>query len=149
MDDPQRKQLLERVNREGATIGHRIPEQITIQGESVALRDFVFEVRQRESYPQSERERVKRATRNLRRGRKQRLETLEEDPISYEDGEQLVEEIIGIDRALNALGSLEATDIEAEAEQQEVADKRRWMNFLRRALGHEDRSSGQSRGLER
>ena len=147
MDDPQRKQLLERVNREGATIGHRIPEQITIQGESVALRDFVFEVRQRESYPQSERERVKRATRNLRRGRKQRLETLEEDPISYEDGEQLVEEIIGIDRALNALGSLEATDIEAE--QQEVADKRRWMNFLRRALGHEDRSSGQSRGLER
>ena len=149
MDDPQRKQLLERVNREGATIGHRIPEQITIQGESVALRDFVFEVRQRESYPQSERERVKRATRNLRRGRKQRLETLEEDPISYEDGEQLVEEIIGIDRALNALGSLEATDIEAEAEQQEVADKRRWMNFLRRALGHEDRSSGQSRRLER
>ncbi|MFP4217462.1 MAG: DUF5788 family protein [Salinarchaeum sp.] len=149
MDDPQRKQLLERVNREGATIGHRIPEQITIQGESVALRDFVFEVRRRESYPQSERERVKRATRNLRRGRKQRLETLEEDPISYEDGEELVNEILGIDRALNALGSLEATDIEAEAEQQEVADKRRWMGFLRRALGHDDRSSGQSRGLER
>ncbi len=146
MDDLQRKQLLERVNREGATIGHQIPAQLTIQGESVALRDFVFEVQQRESYPQSERERVKQATRNLRRGRKQRLETLEEGAISYEDGEQLVEEIIGIDRALNALGSLEATDIEAEAEQQEVADKRRWMSFLKQALGHDDRSGDQSRG---
>lgn len=146
MDDLQRKQLLERVNREGATIGHQIPAQLTIQGESVALRDFVFEVQQRESYPQSERERVKQATRNLRRGQKQRLETLEEGAISYEDGEQLVEEIIGIDRALNALGSLEATDIEAEAEQQEVADKRRWMSFLKQALGHDDRSGDQSRG---
>jgi len=149
MDDPQRKQLLERVNREGATIGHRIPEQITIQGESVALRDFVFEVRRRESYPQSERERVKQATRNLRRGRKQRIETLEEDAISYEDGEELVNEILGIDRALNALGSLEATDIETEAERQEVADKRRWMSFLKRALGHDDHSGEHSRGLER
>lgn len=149
MDDPQRKQLLERVNREGATIGHRIPDRLTIQGEPVALREFVFEVRKRETYPQSERERVKQATRNLRRGRKARLETLEDGAIDYAEGEQLVEEIIGIDRALNALGSLEPTDIEAEAERQAVADKRRWMGFLKRALGQEDRSGDRGGGLDR
>ncbi len=134
----QRKQLLERVQRDGATIGTRIPETMMIQGAEIPLRSFVIEIRERETYPRSEQERVTTAKRNLRRARKQRYDQLNDGTISYEAGEQLVEEIIGIDRALTALETLRPTDIEAEQRRQEVADKRRWLSFLRTALGQDE-----------
>lgn len=133
----QRKQLLERVTREGATVGERIPEKITIETEPVALREFVFELRSRETYPSGERERLQRAKRMLRRGRRNRYQRLETAAISYDEGKQLVTEIIGIDRALDALETLQPVNLEAEATEQAVADKRRWITFLKRALGHD------------
>lgn len=134
----ERKQLLERLDREGATIGTRIPEQVTVQGEEVPLRDFVFEVKRRESVPPGDRERVDRAKKNLRRERLQRRQRIErEDDLSYEEGEALVESILGISRALHALEQLEPTDLEEAAAQQETADQQRWMSFLKKVLGHD------------
>jgi predicted Zn-dependent peptidase len=136
----ERKQLLERVNREGATVGADIPERITVQGEEVDLQQFVFEIKRRDTVPAGERERVDRAKKNLRRERLQRLQRIEDDEVSYAEGERLVESIIGIDRALNALEGLDPVDLEREAEAQEAADRKRWMKFLKKALGHEDTS---------
>jgi hypothetical protein len=136
----ERKQLLERVNREGATVGADIPERITVQGEEVNLQQFVFEIKRRETVPAGERERVEQAKKNLRRERLQRLQRIEDGEVSYAEGERLVESIIGIDRALNALEGLGAADLEGEAEAKEAADRKRWMKFLRKALGHEDTS---------
>jgi len=136
----ERKQLLERVNREGATVGADIPERITVQGETVDLKQFVFEIKRRETVPAGERERVDRAKKNLRRERLQRLQRIEDDEMSYAEGEELVESIIGIDRALNALEGLGPADLESEAQAQEAADRKRWMTFLKKALGHEDTS---------
>jgi len=136
----ERKQLLERVNREGATVGADIPERITVQGEEVDLQEFVFEIKRRETVPAGERERVDRAKKNLRRERLQRLQRIEDGEVSYEEGERLVESIIGIDRALNALEGLGPADLEREAEAKEAADRKRWMTFLKKALGHEDTS---------
>jgi hypothetical protein len=136
----ERKQLLERVNREGATVGADIPERITVQGEEVDLQQFVFEIKRRETVPAGERERVEQAKKNLRRERLQRLQRIEDGEVSYAEGERLVESIIGIDRALNALEGLGAADLEREAEAKEAADRKRWMKFLRKALGHEDTS---------
>ena len=133
----QRKQLLERVKRDGATVGEEIPEEITIEAEAVSLREFVFELRRRETYPQSERERLQQARRTLRRGRRNRYQQLETAPISHSEGKRLVSEIIGIDRALDALDALQPTSLEAEATEQAVADKRRWVRFLKRALGRD------------
>ncbi|USZ68928.1 DUF5788 family protein [Halorussus salilacus] len=140
----ERKQLLERVEREGATVGADIPETIDVQGETLDLREFVFEIKRRETVPAGERERVDRAKRNLRRERLQRKQRIEEADISREEGEELVRSIVGIDRALNALESLGPTDIEREAAAQEAADQKRWMSFLKQALGHED-ASGRGR----
>ena len=134
----RRKQLLERVEREGATIGTAIPEEVNVQGEEIALREFVFEIRRRETVPASERERVERAKRNLRRERLQRLQRLQEADISYEEGERLANTIIGLDRALEALESLDPADVEAEIDAQRAADKKRWMSFLKKALGQND-----------
>lgn len=147
MNDIERKQLLERIDREGATVGASIPDRITVQGEPVELRSFVFEVKRRETVPPGDRERVTQAKKNLRRERLQRKQRLENDDISRTEGEELVEAIVGIDRALNALESLDSTDIEQENELAEAADRKRWMSFLKQVLGNENSSN--RRGLGR
>lgn len=151
MKEFQRKQLLERIERDSATVGVDIPEAITIQGEELDLHEFVFEIRRRKTVPSGERERVERAKKNLRRERLQRRQRIEEEDITFEEGEHLADAIIGIDRALNALEQLGTVDIEQEAKRQEAADTKRWMNFLKKALGNESQtdSHGVSRGQGR
>ena len=138
MQEYERKQLLERVGREGSTLGVDIPERIEIQGEEVRLREFVFEIKRRETVPSGERDRVERAKRNLRRERLERKELIEDGEIGFEDGERVASAIIGIDRALEALESLGPESVSEEAERQEAADTKRWMDFLKKALGHDD-----------
>ncbi|PSP18983.1 hypothetical protein BRC62_02375 [Halobacteriales archaeon QH_10_67_13] len=135
MREYRRKQLLERIGRDGATVGQSIPERIEIQGEEIDLREFVFEIRRRETIPSGERDRVERAKRNLRRERREREQRIEAGEISYEEGERLAEAIIGIDRALTELESLGPVDVEREAEANETADRKRWLQFLQKALG--------------
>jgi hypothetical protein len=138
----ERKQLLERIERESATVGASIPDQITVQGEEIDLREFVFEIRRRDTVPRGERERVEQAKRNLRRERLQRKQRIEDGDITREEGERLAEAIIGLDRALNELENLGSVDVEAEAQAQEAADRKRWTKFLQKALGHADDESG-------
>ncbi|GAA0661566.1 DUF5788 family protein [Natronoarchaeum mannanilyticum] len=146
MKEYERKQLIERLDREGATVGAEIPERIDVQGEQVELREFVFEIKRRDTIPPGERERVDRAKKNLRRERLERRQKIEEGDITFEEGERLVRSIVGIDRALNGLESLGPTDLEREQQAQEAADRKRWMSFLKQALGHEDASSGRLGG---
>jgi hypothetical protein len=149
MKEFERKQLLERIQREGATVGAAIPERIEVQGEEVDLQEFVFEVKRRDTVPRGERERVERAKKNLRRERLQRKQRIEDEEldVTYEEGERLAESIVGIDRALSALESLGSeASIEAEAQAQDAADKKRWMSFLRKVLGHDDDSPSRRGG---
>ena len=145
MKEYERKTLLERVNREAATVGADIPDAIRIQGESIDLQSFVFEIKRRETVPPGERDRVERAKRNLRRERLERLELIEDNEVSYADGEQIAASIIGIDRALEALEGLDAPDPETEAKRQEAADQKRWMSFLKKALGRDEAGGGRTR----
>jgi len=141
----ERKGLLDRLDREGATVGADIPDRIEVQGEELDLQQFVFEIKRRETIPPGERDRVERAKKNLRRERHQRRQRIESGDVSYEEGERLVESIVGIDRALNALESLGPTDLEAESEAREQADQKRWVSFLKKALGRSDASERRRR----
>jgi hypothetical protein len=134
----ERKQLLERIGREGSTLGVDIPERIEIQGEEIRLREFVFEIKRRETVPPGERDRVERAKRNLRRERLERKELIEAGEIDFEAGERVAGVIIGIDRALEALETLGSESVAREAERSETADTKRWMDFLKKALGQDD-----------
>lgn len=145
MQEYERKQLLERIGREGSTLGVDIPDRIDIRGEPVHLREFVFEIKRRETVPSGERDRVEQAKRNLRRERLERKESIEAGEISFEEGEEVAKAIIGIDRALEALESLGPESVDAEAKRQEAADTKRWMTFLKKALGRND-SGPQVRG---
>ena len=73
----ERKQLLERVEREAATVGATIPDSIELDGDSLDLQAFVFEARRRKTVPADERERVEAVKTNLRRERSRRVERLE------------------------------------------------------------------------
>ena len=141
MKEFERKQLVERIDRDGATVGVRIPDCVEVQGEEVELRDFVFEIKRRDTVPPGERDRVERAKRNLRRERRERRELIEAGEVSFAEGEEIADAIVGIDRALEALESLGSSSVEREAQAQEAADTKRWMSFLKQALGHEDVSS--------
>lgn len=144
MREYQRKQLLERLDREGATIGGRIPERLTVQGEEIALRDFVFETKRHDTVPAEHREKVQGAIKNLRRERLERRQIIERsDEVTFEEAEDLVESIIGINRAITALSNLEPTDLEHEAAAQHAADRQRWMSFLRQVLGSDARTNRQ------
>lgn len=134
----ERKQLLERVGRESATIGATIPDEIVVQGREFPLQEFVFEVKRLDSVPAEKREEVAEAKKLLRRERNERKERLEEADITREEGEELVEAIIGIERALNALESLGPTSVEGEAQAKEAADTKRWYSFLGDVLGWDD-----------
>ena len=138
MQEYERKQLLERIGREGSTLGVDIPDRIEVQGEEIQLREFVFEIKRRETVPAGERDRVEGAKRNLRRERLERKELIEAGEISFEEGEEIARAIIGIDRALEALESLGPESVESEAKRQEAADTKRWMDFLKKALGRDD-----------
>lgn len=142
MKEYEREALVERVERESATVGVDLPDRITVQGEPVDLRSFVVEVKSRDTVPPGERERVDRAKKNLRRERLQRKQRLEGADITREEGERLLETIAGIDRALNALEDLGPTDIEAEEQRRKRADEQRWMNFLDQVLDNDDDGPG-------
>lgn len=142
-----RKRLLERVEREGATVGADIPERIEVAGEPLPLKEFVFEVKRLDEVPADTRAEVMDAKRQLRRERRARKQELEDADIPRSRGEELAEAIVGIDRALNALESLGPTDIEGEIASQEAADTKRWVSFLQQVLGRDD--SDTQRGVRR
>jgi hypothetical protein len=144
----ERKQFLERIERDGATVGATIPETITIDDKPVALREFVFEVKQYDALPQDRESEVAELRNGLRKGRQQRKRQLESGDISTQKGQQLVDEIVGIDRALNSLESVGPADIEDEMATAEAADQKRWFDFLKTVLGQDESTKGQTRRRE-
>lgn len=146
MKEYERKQLLERIERDGATVGTQLPETVEVGGEPLELRDFVFEIKRREGdgIDAATQERVEAAKRSLRGARLARKREIEAGEIAFERGETLAAEIVGIDRALNALAQLGPTDLEAETQAKSAADDKRWLRFLKQVTGGVD-----DRGVER
>ncbi|CAM2860167.1 MULTISPECIES: DUF5788 family protein [Halobacterium] len=136
MRESERKQLLARIDKETATVGTSIPDEVEVQGETIELASFVFDVKRHDTIPDDLETEVEHAKQSLRRERKQRRERIEDGDISYETGDREADVIIGIDRALHALESLGETNIEAEERARETADKKRWVSFVQSALGN-------------
>lgn len=62
--------------------------------------------------------------------RAQRVDRLETGPLDREAAEQLAEEIVGIDRALNALKTIRHPDFGEESRVPTTDDHKRWFGFL-------------------
>ena len=130
MDEAEREAFIERVSRQSATVGASLPERITVDGTDIELRAFVVETRKLERIPQETEATLDAAKRTLRTERAERFERLESAPLNREAAATLTEEIIGIDRALNALETIRRPDYGDEAGAAVVEDHKRWLDFV-------------------
>ena len=136
MKQHDRDRLLERIERDGATVGASIPETLQVGDEDVALRSFVHAARAGDRSPEAVREMIE----SLRAERQRRRAEIEAGDCPFERAEALADAIVGIDRALTVLESDGETDVEAEARRRRQADQQRWRNFVRQVTG--DRTEG-------
>jgi len=131
MDDTTRAELLERVNRQSATIGAKTPDTITINDTEIDLHDFLIETRELPEIPPGTKELVSTAKRTLKTERDERVERLKTDQtLDVATAETLAEEIIGLDRARNALDGVYHPDYGEEAQNMAIDDYKRWLGFV-------------------
>lgn len=126
----QRRDLLERANRQSATIGQELPETITVGDDELPLEEFLIETRKVEGVPDDVKPLVRETERELTAERERLVDRLESAPIDRETGEEIVESIVGIDRAKNALRSLRRKRFGAEARSASLDDHERWLEFV-------------------
>ena len=135
MDTAERRDLLQRANRQSATIGQSLPDTITVGDDELPLEEFLIETRKVEGIPEEAKPLVRETQRELTAERERLVERLETAPIDREEGEEIVETIVGIDRALNALRSLRRKGFGAEAKSASIDDHKRWVDFMESIRG--------------
>lgn len=137
MREYDRAVLLERIEREGSTVGVSIPLELEVDGESHAIRRPILELQGADELSSAERERAGELVRLLTSARAERLDRITAGSVDRERGDAIAEAIAGIDRALNALAQLDAPGVAEQANQRTRVDYERWLAFIREALGHE------------
>jgi phenylalanyl-tRNA synthetase alpha subunit len=130
MDERKRQELLDRLQRSSQTIGKDIPDELTVQGETLDLNEFVFECKRLETVSEEDRKRIEELKRDLQRERLERKQQIERENITDEEGERLVKSVHGIDRALNALESIDSPGIEAELRQKQIDDAKELLALI-------------------
>lgn len=126
----RRKALLDRVGRRTATIGQQIPETIQIGGEPFELREFVMETKSQGAIPPDKRESVRTVRNRLKQERKRRREQLEHASLTNGEAEALADVILGLDRAVTALGNLSEPNFEGRSHEAEIDGTRKWVSFV-------------------
>lgn len=135
MNEHKRKELLSRVERPSRTIGKEVPEELTVQGETVDLNEFVFECKRLETVSDEKREGIETLKRHLQRERLERKQQIEREDITCDEGERLVRSIHGIDRALNALEDIDSPDIGEQLRRKQIEDARELVTLIDQARG--------------
>ena len=131
IDADSRAALVERVNRQSATVGATTPETITINDTVIDLHEFLIETRNLPEIPPGTKDLVSTAKRRLKTERTERVERLKtEESLSESAAETLAEEIIGLDRARNALDGVYRPDYGEEAHNMTIDDYKRWLGFV-------------------
>ncbi|EMA40932.1 DUF5788 family protein [Halobiforma nitratireducens] len=131
MDESERQALLEEVNRQSATVGRQIPDTITVGDEELPLDEFVIETRKVEGIPDEAKPLIRETQRKLSEERERLIERLESEPLDREEAEEIATQIVGIDRALNALQSLRGRRYAAESKSASIEDHKRWVDFMK------------------
>jgi hypothetical protein len=121
VNDRQRERLLDRIRRPSSAVGAEMTDEITVEGRTVDLTALLFEC-----------DRLEAAKAALRRERLDRKQRIARDEVDYEEAEQLVEGIRGIDRALTALEGLDESDIGEERRQKRLEDARELLALVER-----------------
>ena len=137
MDETLREELLDRVTSRTATIGASVPDTVAIDGTEVDLSEFIVETRAIETVPPEVDRKVSSVKTTLRAERERRIDRLKgesgdatNDPLDRETAEALADEIVGIDRALNALDTIRHPDFADEHRSATLDGHERWLAFV-------------------
>jgi len=130
VSEQRRSDLLDRISKRGATIGEQIPEEVTIDDQTIALRSFVWETKKQGVVPPEKRESVQEVRATLNRERDRLKSRLQTEEISPAEAEELADTIVGLDRAISALKSLREPDLQQHTHEEYVESNRRWINFI-------------------
>jgi hypothetical protein len=134
VNDDERAELLDRMNRPSATIGADLPDEITLEdGTTLDVTAFVMECHGLETVPESQREAIEDVKATLRRERLRRRQRVQREDLSYAEAERLVESVHGLDRALNALEGLDEPAIGEQLRQKRLDDARDLLTLVDRA----------------
>lgn len=131
----RRATLLNRLSRQSATVGQRIPETIEIDGQPFALREFVVEAKTKGEVPEEDRSAVREMRSTLERERASREKRLRSAPLTAEAAQRLATEIIGLDRAITALSNLSTVELAKRSHEEYVNGARRWVDFVDQLTG--------------
>lgn len=131
MNDAERAELLESIYSGSGTIGSSIPETVTIDGETVPLREFYFEVAEPDELGNKERERVEEVLSFLRRERLAMVQRIRNQEVEYETGKAVVPTIRDLDRAINAFESLEDPSYAEQVRRHRIESARELVDLMR------------------
>lgn len=124
MNDRERQRLLDAAERSSGTIGVDIPDEISLQGTTVDLTAFVFECKRLDAVPEAEREQIEEMKLALKRERLARKRRIEDEDITREEGEEIVETIRGIDRAITALEGIDTPSYSEQVRREKLESAR-------------------------
>ncbi|ELZ27888.1 DUF5788 family protein [Halorubrum distributum] len=128
--DDVREALLDRVTSQSATVGASVPDEVEVDGTALDLSAFIVESRKVDAVPPALDRKVTAARDALRAERERRLDRLETEPLDRETAETIAEEVIGIDRALNALEGIRRPGFADEHHADTLAGHERWLAFV-------------------
>ncbi|OPY25222.1 MAG: hypothetical protein A4E28_03264 [Methanocella sp. PtaU1.Bin125] len=137
-----REDYLIRLEKEFAFAGASIPEHVTIDGEDIRLRAFVFEIMKKKGgLTDDEQAQVDRVAALVRRKRSAIVREISSADISANEAENLYRTAIGLGRALDTLGRAHEprSSVQDEARKAKIEDGRRWLGLVRRIYTKERR----------
>ncbi|ELZ40107.1 hypothetical protein C463_16442 [Halorubrum californiense DSM 19288] len=143
MDESEREAILDRVTGQSATVGASVPDTVTIDGNAVDLSEFIVETRAVETVPPDVERKVSSVKSTLRAERERRMARLRgergdtdagdppaDEPLDRGTAERLADEVVGIDRALNALETIRHPDFADEHRSATLDGHERWLAFV-------------------
>jgi len=133
MDTSEIETLLDRLDRDSLGVGVKLPEQLTVKGETVPVKALVFDVCSDGELPDHFDFTMLELKQILRRDRNDCIEKIEKGKVSLLRGEEIVEKVSHIDRVLNTLESADKDrSIEQQMDVSEAQDIKRWRKFVRK-----------------
>lgn len=131
----ERQELLNKIDRDSLTLGVSVPDQMEVQGRVIPLQKIVFEVCSANEVPDKFNINILTVKRILRREMNDCTDTIQNEQISYNTGQELVTKVGQIQRALNVLESPnEESDLESETKLSQGKDMKRWQNFVQKVM---------------
>ena len=109
-------------------VGIQIPDTIVWKGKEIELRNEIWELTHDEDKGERRKKELLEVLINLVR---EKIERIRSGDITMEEGEHLVEECVGLKRAMDDLQSRES-NIEEDMKARRISDQERWLRLIKR-----------------